>query len=230
LEKGQHSLHEYVTETVGAWTNPAGTFILRNYVWGAKRSIDAPNDKIGVGSPFYARGYNGTSPNVTVPYRDLGAPWTSADGNAYQKDLTKVWLPGTELLADRIAYAAQQGLQHIIFWEMWHDLPTTNANSLLRTAFETRAALAGDFNADGQTNEADMGAWQQHFGAVAGVTGPMGDADNNNTVDGRDFLTWQRNAGAATAAIAVPEPWAHGLAVFAVIVLAPWRRGARTSA
>jgi hypothetical protein len=58
----------------------------------------------------------------------------------------------------------------------------------------------------------------------------MGDADNNNTVDGRDFLTWQRNAGAATAAKAVPEPWAHGLAVFAVIVLAPWRRGARTPA
>ena len=91
---GQHSLHEYVEDTVEAWTNPTGTFIPRFYVWGSKRSIDAPEDKLGVGSSFYARGYDGTNPNTAVEYRALGAPWTTTDGNAYQNGSTKVWLPG----------------------------------------------------------------------------------------------------------------------------------------
>jgi len=226
---GQHSLHEYVEDTVEAWTNPAGAFIPRYYVFGSKKSIDAPEGKLGVGSPFYARGYDGTSPNLAVEYRALGTPWTTTDGNAYQNGSSKAWLPGKELLADRIAYAEQQGLQHIIFWELWHDLPTTNPNSLLRTAFETRAALAGDFTADGVTDETDVAAWQQHFGEQAGVTGPMGDADNNNKVDGRDFLIWQRNAGVDAAAHAVPEPLAHGIVAMAVILLASWHRSARTT-
>jgi hypothetical protein len=228
LEKGQHSLHEYVTEAAGAWTNPAGTFILRNYVWGTKRSIGAPSDKVGVGSPLYARGYNGTNAGLAVEYKALNsAPWTSTDGSAYQSGSQQVWLPGKELLADRIAYAEQLGLQHIIFWELWHDLPTTNANSLLRTAFETRAALAGDFTADGVTDEADVAAWQQHFGAQSGVTGPMGDADNNNKVDGRDFLIWQRNTGIPEGVHAVPEPLPFQMLALIVMGLITRGRGVR---
>jgi hypothetical protein len=209
---GQHSLHEYVEDAVEAWTNPAGMSIPRTWVFGSKRSIDAPEAKLGVGSPFYARGYNGTSGDVAVAHRDLTLPWTTADGNAHTRTTPtqNAWLPGPELVADRIAYAEQLGLQHIIFWELWHDLPTTSANSLLRTAFETRAALAGDFNADGQIDAADLSAWGQHLGATANVTGPMGDANNDNRVDGTDFLIWQRKVGMSApivpASAAVSEP------------------------
>jgi hypothetical protein len=107
-------------------------------------------------------------------------------------------------------------------------LPTTNANSLLRTAFETRAALAGDFTANGVTDEADVAAWQQHFGAQTGVTGLMGDADNNNRVDGRDFLIWQRHTGATAGGVhAVPEPLPLQLLALIVMSLAARPRGAR---
>jgi hypothetical protein len=229
LEKKQHSLHTYATETVDAWTNPAGAFIPRTWVFGST-SIDAPESKIGVGSPFYARGYDDTSTDLALAYSTLGAPWTTADGNSYHNGTQEVWLPGKELLADRVAYAEQRGLEHLIFWELYHDLSPSNPNSLLRTAYETRAALAGDFTADGFTDGADLAAWQVHLGAVTGVTGPMGDADNNNRVDGRDFLIWQRHAG-GVGAHAVPEPLPHTLvALFMILRLTPRRTSARMRA
>lgn len=223
---GEHSPQQYVQDAVAAWTNPQGAAIPQWWIYGSKRSIDASDDRVGVGSPFYARGFNGTSADLAVGYNALNAaPWTTTDGNVYVNGSQQVWLPGKELVADRIAFAEQKGLQHIIFWEMSHDLPTTNPNSLLRTAFETRAALAGDFTADGITDGGDLSTWQQNFGLAAGATGPLGDADNNNRVDGFDFLVWQRFAAAGDEpfSYAVAEPMPHSLAALAVILLG-WRQ------
>ena len=98
----------------------------------------------------------------------------------------------------------------------------------MRTAFETRAALAGDFTADGVTDEADIAAWQLNFGAQTGVTGPMGDADNNNKVDGRDFLIWQRQTGIpGEGVLTVPEPLPLQLIALIVMGLAARGRHAR---
>ena len=208
----QHSLHEYVEDTVEAWTNPVGASIPRTWVFGSKKSIDAPESALGIGSPFYGRGYNGSSQDLTVAYRDLaGLP--SADGNAYQVAGANIWMPGKGLVADRVTYAHEQGLQHIIFWEMWHDLPPSHPDSLLRAAYDTRAILAaaeGDFNADGFVNAGDLDVWRQHFGETSDVTGAMGDANADGAVDGSDFLVWQRQlsgpALADAALVAVPEP------------------------
>lgn len=72
------------------------------------------------------------------------------------------------------------------------------------------AALAGDFNADGSVNAADLVAWKQSFGTI---------------YDGSDFLAWQRSMAAATgAAAAVPEPAAGGLMIVAAATLAAARR------
>ena len=183
----QHSLHEYVEDTVEAWTNPVGTAIPRTYVFFPKRSIDAPESKLGVGSPFYGRGFNGSNQNTAVAWRDLAA-LPSADGNTFVYQGQNIWLPGKQALADRVEYAHEQGLQHIIFWEMYHDLPPSHPDSLLRAAYEARnllAAVPGDFNADG-------------------------------LIDGADFLVWQRQVTAAAPALAssasIPEP--AGLILF----------------
>jgi GH18 family chitinase len=207
----QHSLQQYVEDTVDAWTNPAGTPIPRTWVFGSKRSIAAPADKLGVGSPFYARGYNGSSQNLAVPYRNL-AGLASPDGNAYQYNGANVWLPGKAAIAERIEYAHDEGLQHVIFWEMWHDLPPTHADSLLRAAYETRNALAastGDFNADGAADGADLDVWRLHFSEAVNATFAKGDADGNGAIDSADFLLWQRHvlgAAAQSSSVAVPEP------------------------
>jgi GH18 family chitinase len=222
--QNQSSLPQYVVDSVDAWTNPVGTSIPRYWVFGNKKSIDAPEDRLGIGSPFYGRGYNGTSAETAVAYRDLVANGTTTDGNAYVHDGSNLWLPGPELVADRVAYAAERGLQHVIFWEMWHDLPPDNPNSLLRSAYNAKLALAaaiGDFNADGKVDAVDLQIWTNNYGNIGGEVPVAGDADGDGDVDGRDFLIWQRHVTIPdepmTSSLTVPEPACHWLAFVVVL-------------
>jgi hypothetical protein len=91
------------------------------------------------------------------------------------------------------------------------------------------AALAADFNLDGEVNGEDLEIWQA--GYATGTTRAQGDADSDGDVDGRDFLTWQRLAGgspdlaAQTAAVnAVPEPNSLVLLLAAASALAFCKR------
>jgi hypothetical protein len=68
---------------------------------------------------------------------------------------------------------------------------------------------AGDFDADGDVDAADLPKWSAGFGKTAGALHAEGDADFDGDVDGADFLRWQRQVGQSStvAAIAtVPEP------------------------
>jgi hypothetical protein len=61
-----------------------------------------------------------------------------------------------------------------------------------------------DFNQDTFVNAADLVTWANSFGPGNGA-----DADDDGDSDGLDFLRWQRELGAtsaAPAAVAVPEP------------------------
>lgn len=58
-------------------------------------------------------------------------------------------------------------------------------------------ANAGDFNADGSVDGADLDNWSAGYGLSSGAAGVDGDADADGDVDGFDFLTWQRNFEAA---------------------------------
>ena len=229
---GQHSLPEYVVDSVNAWTNPAGASIPRTYVFGSKKSIDAPESMLGVGSPFYGRGYNGSSSGLAVAYRDLKATGTTADGSAYLYQGSNVWLPGPALIDDRIEFADQRGLQHVIFWELWHDLAPSNPQSLLRTAYDAKVRLAaarGDFNADDLVDAADLATLSAGFGAPGGPA--AGDANGDGSVDGADFLIWQQHLkGASPAANAVPEPCGALLVAAGFSALAGRRRAPRLGA
>jgi hypothetical protein len=85
-----------------------------------------------------------------------------------------------------------------------------------------RAAIPGDFNADGEVNGADLQKWKLDFGMGAGS-----DADGDGDTDGADFLVWQRNLGQSAAAVAaaapfvaVPEPGAMVCALIGAACLA----------
>ncbi|BBO35733.1 alpha-L-arabinofuranosidase II [Lacipirellula parvula] len=66
-----------------------------------------------------------------------------------------------------------------------------------------RPFVAGDFDASGITNAADLAVFKGSFGQTI-TPGISADADGNGIVDGADFLYWQRNYGAqATATVAV---------------------------
>jgi hypothetical protein len=55
-----------------------------------------------------------------------------------------------------------------------------------------------DFNLDGVVDEQDAYMLASNIGTFAHATLEQGDADGDGDVDGSDFLTWQREIGAAT--------------------------------
>jgi autotransporter-associated beta strand protein len=92
---------------------------------------------------------------------------------------------------------------------------------------------AGDFDHDGDVDDADLAAWNNGLGAVEGATHSQGDSDGDGDVDGADFLTWQRQLGrtAGSAAVeSVPEPASPCLFIIGLIVVAlasrlkPWTK------
>jgi hypothetical protein len=85
--------------------------------------------------------------------------------------------------------------------------------------------LAGDFQEDGDVDDADLTFWRGGLGTTGTAYHMQGDADNDDDVDGRDFLIWQQQYGTpAPAASAVPEPTGAALITAAVIVAQRRRR------
>src|SRR5690606_31830332 len=118
---GQHSPHEYVVDSVVAWTDAAGLPNQRPWVFGTWGN-SVPAGKVGVGLPFYGRGYNGSNAGLAVTYHELVANGTTSDGSGYQIAGADVWIPGLDLVQDRVEFAVAKGLQSIIIWEMAQDL------------------------------------------------------------------------------------------------------------
>ncbi|MBA4106245.1 MAG: hypothetical protein C0485_10845 [Pirellula sp.] len=110
------------------------------------------------------------------------------------------------------------------------DLYSTAGTRDLKLQFQYATPLAGDFNSDGVVNQADLTAWKTQFGV---------------SLNGADFLTWQRNLGATSAgagstvrvgvvkyetiaataaAAAIPEPGSFILMAFAAAAISAHRR------
>jgi hypothetical protein len=78
----------------------------------------------------------------------------------------------------------------------WNDLLT-----------QAPSVFEADFNRDSQVDVADLTHWTTGFGTPAGATNLHGDADNDQDVDGADFLIWQQQHGLPDALFrAVAEP------------------------
>jgi GH18 family chitinase len=134
---GEHSLPEQVEDAVHAWSDAAGAGNPRPQVF-SRWGLGAPVGKLGVGAPFYGRGFNGTSSKYSAPYRELVAHGITQDGNAYRYKDRDFWMAGPKLLRGRVEFAVANGLQHVIFWELGQDLPPDDPKSLLRIAVEAR--------------------------------------------------------------------------------------------
>lgn len=106
-------------------------------------------------------------------------------------------------------------------------LPSVDAGGILPEwdffGLSDDAGLPGDFNHDGEVNTHDLGSWQESFGLYTG-----GDADNDGSTDGNDFLVWQRNVTtpASPPANQVPEPQTSMLFAMALPLLQAKRRPA----
>lgn len=85
---------------------------------------------------------------------------------------------------------------------------TLNATSSFYVAL---SGIPGDFQLDGDVDNADLDIWRTGFGQASGATPSNGDANSDGQVDGADFLIWQRNRGiqpppTTGGLTAAPEP------------------------
>lgn len=226
--QGEHSLPEYAADATEAWIEPAGSGNDRPWVFGTWGN-NAPEEKLGIGLPFYS--HSVTSPDVTHLFSELVSGGITSDGNYYTIGGRSVWLPGPSLAAQRVQYAYQQGLQHLIIWELGQDVHPTfehpdpnqraNKTSLLRAAFEAKLALhspKGDYDGDGDTDANDYAVWANTLGTSGKV---RADGNGDQLVDAADYVLWRKLAtgggsGGAIGAV-VPEPSAVYL--LAILIL-----------
>ena len=227
--RGEHSLPQYVTDTVDDWTSPAGSTNRRTYVFSKWGKAVNPAD-LGVGLPFYGH-VIGTSQNPTggtaYTYAQLVSGGTpDSSGNYYTYAGQTVWLPGPSLAAQRVQFAHDRGLQNVFIWELGQDLDPTNSNSLLRSAFLKNETLMGDFNGDHNMDAADYDVWRSSFGSTTDL---RADANGNGVVDAADYLIWREHATGAGNGFGVgnevPEPEAiYSIRAFSCALFATRRR------
>lgn len=234
--RGEHSLPAYVEDAFEAWTQPPGSSNQRPYVFGTW-GRNAPTEKLGVGMPFYGRAI-GTpqSPQGGTAYTwselDAGGTATDVDGNYYSYLGQPVWIPGPNLAAERVQFAHDRGLQHIIIWEIGQDLSPSNPDSLLRRMYDKSRSFdkAGDYDGDGDVDNDDYQAWQSSYGRTGFL---KADGNGNQVVDLADYIVWRSamsaagNGAATSQLVAVPEPtiatWI-GLVAMLAIARRPQRR------
>ncbi|MGD9633609.1 MAG: glycoside hydrolase family 18 protein [Pirellulales bacterium] len=204
--QGEHSVQAYVEDSVEAWTEPPGSPNDRPWVFGSwGNNVAAAN--LGVGLPFYGRGV--TSGNAYT-YAEMVAGGTTSDGNYYNYQGQNVWIPGLSAVDERVQYAHDKGLKNIIIWEIGQDLDPSNANSMLRRAYEKNQSLMpvqvpGDYDGNGSVGAEDYEVWRAAFGATSGDM--RADGNEDGVIDSGDYTFWRdRMVEVGGAAASVPEP------------------------
>ncbi len=241
--RGEHSLPEYVADTVSAWTDPYPTPNRRGYVfpqWGLTSTdasdiqqgkLDYGTKDLGVGLPFYGR-VIGTSAHpqggADYTYQQLVTGGTAdASGNYYTYAGQTVWLPGPSLAAQRVQFANDKGLQNLFIWEIGQDVDPASPNSLLRAAFLKNETLHGDFDGDRDVDAADFAIWRSTFGSTTDL---RADGNGNGVIDAGDYVTWRVRAATSAGGVSlnaqVPEPpTTSPLVLIGLVLVAIRRRG-----
>jgi len=97
--------------------------------------------------------------------------------------------------------------------------------SQLHTSGVLSVVSAADFDRDLAVDEEDFVVWTGGLGSAGGATHDQGDANGDQSIDGGDFLAWQRQFGATPPGSApVPEPQAALLLTVAALAILSRRR------
>lgn len=91
------------------------------------------------------------------------------------------------------------------------------------------AAPAGDYDADGDVDAADLVVWRNAFGTATILFGSGADGNYDGKIDASDFTVWRDNLGATRTgpmAMVVPEPSNMKMLWMGLFVAISLRRGA----
>jgi hypothetical protein len=100
--------------------------------------------------------------------------------------------------------------------------------------FVVRDGLLGDYDIDGDVDNADYTRWRATFGQSVSVPGNLADGNKNGVVDAADYAVWRDNLGTSLftgvspglGSAVVPEPGALALGVLSMAAVA-WAAGRR---
>ncbi len=206
---GEHSLPEHTADALQAWTDSPGSTNQRPWVFG-KWGNGSPSEKIGVGLPFYGRNLTNGS---AFTYGQLESGGSTSDGNYYSYQGQTVWIPGPDLVEQRVQFADENNLQNLIIWELAQDSNPSDPNSLLRRAYEAKTALEdlpGDYDGDGSIDLDDYSVWSTTYGSTLDL---RADGNADGIVDAADFTIWRdlNSVAVALSATSIPEPLSSSL-------------------
>jgi hypothetical protein len=94
--------------------------------------------------------------------------------------------------------------------------------------FVVRDGLLGDYDIDGDSDNADYDRWRATFGQSVGVPGNLADGNKNGVVDAADYAVWRDNLGTSLftgvgpglGSAVVPEPGTLALSVISLAAIA----------
>lgn len=208
----------------------------------ANRWINHPNSydksKLSIGSGFFGRTLSNPFGGPSSTFSSLDSSHRASTGEWLADSLT-VYLgqgfDGPDSIAAKIDFIRQEGLNEIFGWELHNDNLSTTLDSLGRSHYlaltqamhDAAAAVAGDFDGNGEVEGADLAQWEGDYG----VNGNS-DANGDGNSDGFDFLIWQQNltstGGLAAPVASVPEPVTLALVVLGLANSRIGRRLSRT--
>jgi hypothetical protein len=99
--------------------------------------------------------------------------------------------------------------------------------------FMVRDGLQGDYDLDGDVDNADYDRWREAFNQPVTVAGNQADGNGNGVVDAADYAIWRNNLGASlftggtpglgsAAASVVPEPATFVMGLAGISAAAFW--------
>jgi hypothetical protein len=185
---------------------------------------------LGPGAYYrHAPDYAWIQTSLVDPSSDYMTWVTQLDAKGNQDpsdDIVKYYLNGNLLATTAISNIIPFGGVSNAFWGDGNETdPGAWRTSLFRFESFPTLVVPGDFDSDGDVDQADLVVWETHFGTASGAMSTDGDADGDSDVDGADFLVWQRNFAPGPAVTGVPEPYSLLLAAAGALIAMKRRRG-----